>query len=81
MVLRKEGKIVKTMHAECAFDEPWDADAYAVHIEPVPCDNFVLDTAVCDDVGEPKGQCAICGFNYGEHNSQGSRNMPNSKDQ
>lgn len=33
VVLREAGKVVKTMHAECAFDERWDADAYAEHIE------------------------------------------------
>jgi hypothetical protein len=34
VVLREAGEVVKTMHAECAFDERWDADAYAVHVEP-----------------------------------------------
>ena len=31
------------------------------------CNNFVLDQCVCDDCGEPKGQCANCGYMDHEH--------------
>ena len=26
------------------------------------------DPVICDDMGEPKGQCALCGCKYYEHN-------------
>ena len=31
------------------------------------CNNFVEDLCVCDDCGEPKGQCANCGYMEHEH--------------
>ena len=35
---------------------------YPTHWQDAPrTHEFVLDTLVCHDFGEPKGQCAICG--------------------
>ena len=35
---------------------------YPTHWQDAPrAHEFVLDTLVCHDFGEPKGQCAICG--------------------
>lgn len=34
---------------------------------PGPCLAYREDVAVCDDVGEPKGQCFNCGFKEHEH--------------
>ncbi len=34
---------------------------------PKPCNNFEEDPFVCDDVGEPKGQCIHCGFKDWDH--------------
>lgn len=31
-----------------------------------PCDNYVEDPCICDDIGEPKGQC-VCGYSVSEH--------------
>jgi len=31
------------------------------------CSDFILDTAVCCDFGEPKGQCSNCGYDKEEH--------------
>jgi len=31
-----------------------------------PCNTFREDPAICDDIGEPKGQCE-CGYNEREH--------------
>lgn len=41
---------------------------YAYHIECVPdCKAYVEDPCICDDLGEPKGQC-ICGDKWFNHN-------------
>ena len=32
------------------------------------CGEYIEDTNVCDDVGEPKGQCVNCGCKWFEHN-------------
>lgn len=37
-------------------------------VQIVDCQEFAEDLCVCDDVGEPKGQCANCGAKYYEHN-------------
>jgi hypothetical protein len=53
VVLReKKGKIEKTMHSECAFDERWDADAYAVHVETTTRLGEVPDGYICPLCGE-----------------------------
>jgi len=31
------------------------------------CGKYLEDPAICDDMGEPKGQCAYCGCKYYEH--------------
>lgn len=31
------------------------------------CKNYVEDPCVCDDFGEPKGQCMSCGYKWYEH--------------
>lgn len=31
------------------------------------CSHYVEDPAICDDVGEPKGQCANCGEKWYDH--------------
>jgi hypothetical protein len=33
----------------------------------VNCPQYVEDQCVCDDDGEPKGQCAVCGAKWYEH--------------
>jgi hypothetical protein len=43
----------------------WEATQKAVATNG-PCQSFAEDPAVCDDVGEPKGQCE-CGYKEGEH--------------
>lgn len=32
------------------------------------CRKYMEDPVICDDMGEPKGQCALCGCKYYEHN-------------
>ncbi len=32
------------------------------------CKVYVEDPYICDDVGEPKGQCLTCGAKWYEHN-------------
>jgi hypothetical protein len=31
------------------------------------CSAFLEDWAVCDDMGEPKGQCSHCGYKWYDH--------------
>lgn len=31
------------------------------------CKNYIEDWTVCDDMGEPKGQCSNCGAKWYEH--------------
>jgi hypothetical protein len=31
------------------------------------CSAFFEDWAVCDDMGEPKGQCSHCGYKWYDH--------------
>ncbi len=31
------------------------------------CQDYVEDPAICDDLGEPKGQCVNCGYKEHEH--------------
>jgi hypothetical protein len=35
------------------------------------CTKYIEDFAVCDDIGEPKGQCINCGYKWYEHNLTG----------
>ena len=37
---------------------------------PEPCNKYAEDQFICDDVGEPKGQCARCGFKWFEHSDE-----------
>ena len=31
------------------------------------CQNYIEDPCVCDDIGDPKGQCLLCGCKWWEH--------------
>lgn len=33
----------------------------------IPCRNYIEDQCVCYDFGEPKGQCANCGYKWYDH--------------
>lgn len=37
-------------------------------ISLVNCKEYIENPFVCDDVGEPKGQCVHCGAKWYEHN-------------
>lgn len=37
IILRRDGVVVATMHADCAFDEPWTADVTVEGVEFVKC--------------------------------------------
>ena len=57
-----------TQSAECLshltadLEDGLRALVYPTHWQDAPrTHEFVLDTLVCHDFGEPKGQCAICG--------------------
>ena len=57
-----------TQAAECLsrltadLEDGLRALVYPTHWQDAPrTHEFVLDTLVCHDFGEPKGQCAICG--------------------
>jgi hypothetical protein len=39
-------------------------------MEPITltdCKEYREDPCICDDTGEPKGQCANCGYKWFEH--------------
>jgi hypothetical protein len=44
-----------------------DGGFFPVGADDCQCEKFELDPCVCDDVGEPKGQCINCGFKEGDH--------------
>ncbi len=49
-------------HLTADLEDGLRALVYPTHWQDAPrTHEFVLDTLVCHDFGEPKGQCAICG--------------------
>ena len=49
-------------HLTAELEDGLRALVYPTHWQDAPrTHEFVLDTLVCHDFGEPKGQCAICG--------------------
>ena len=48
----------RMVHCECRRYVP---------LELVDCSVYVEDQCVCDDMGEPKGQCSNCGAKWYEH--------------
>ena len=49
-------------HLTADLEDGLRALVYPTHWQDAPrTHEFVLDTLVCHDCGEPKGQCAICG--------------------
>ena len=64
-------------------------------LEAASCSAFLEDWAVCDDMGEPKGQCLHCGYKWYDHvldalpeneresaaRIQAERCLPNASDQ
>ncbi len=50
------------LHLTADLEDGLRALVYPTHWQDAPrTHEFVLDTLVCHDFGEPKGQCAICG--------------------
>jgi hypothetical protein len=41
-------------------------DEYYSHV----CSSYEEDPAICDDMGEPKGQCVHCGYKWFDHNKR-----------
>lgn len=49
-------------HLTADLEDGLRALVYPTHWQDAPrTHEFVLDTLVCHDFGEPKGQCAVCG--------------------
>ena len=49
-------------HLTADLEDGLRALVYPTHWQDAPrAHEFVLDTLVCHEFGEPKGQCAICG--------------------
>ena len=49
-------------HLTAELEDGLRALVYPTHWQDAPrTHEFVLDTLVCHDFGEPKGQCAVCG--------------------
>lgn len=42
-------------------------NSWGVEIRMSNCSNYIEDPFICDDVGEPKGQCVNCGHKWYEH--------------
>lgn len=42
-------------------------NSWGIHIMMTDCKEYWEDPFICDDVGEPKGQCSNCGHKWYEH--------------
>jgi len=42
-------------------------NSYGIEIMMTDCGCYVEDPYICDDLGEPKGQCQMCGSKWYEH--------------
>jgi len=56
-----------TMNTEQYEPDNRPEDGRICDCEDAPCSAFFEDWAVCDDMGEPKGQCLHCGYKWYDH--------------
>lgn len=63
------GKLDECYKCEkCGFSKMRNyTNSYGIHIMMSDCTSYEEDQFICDDVGQPKGQCAYCGYKWYEH--------------